>query len=387
MFHLLFCKSSHLRFFTNTKMAARGNKQKKNSKRTGTDHGTICAICLEIIEDRSPECEGEDSIYCEGSCQNWLHRTSAGLPDPAFEAIVKAKAPFHCFQCSLSSHASEIMDLRSQLASIAKKLADLESQSNVSPPVANGNPSYSDAVQSSLQQTNNNPIATRVTTNPGPPPKSADQDRKFNLVLYGLNEHPKGTPRNDRINGDHDAVLQPLKKLVPTLDEHHIRDCFRLGKFEDNRSRPRPVLAKLNCASDVVNILARYRSTTSDNRKIFIKPDLSPEQRSIESLLLKERRVLIESSIHRKAIKIRGNGIFVRDRSHAKVVNGVLEFNPTLGDVAPALNHIVSSTNESSDSSLSGPFYSHFRQLPLYIYFWHLFCCSNLQPPLTFPKC
>ena len=35
---------------------------------------------------------------------------------------------------------------------------------------------------------------------------------------------------------------------------------------------------------------------------IFIKPDLSPEERSVQSLLLKERKILIDSGTDRKNI-------------------------------------------------------------------------------------
>ena len=122
---------------------------------------------------------------------------------------------------------------------------------------------------------------------------------------------PRVPPRNERISEDHDSVLSSLQQLIPTFDEYHIRDCFRLGKFNDVSSRPRPVLVKFNCASDVVNILAKYRSLSSNARRFFIKPDLSPVERSIESLLLKEQRVLIDSGTIGKAIKVRGNCIFV----------------------------------------------------------------------------
>ena len=54
-----------------------------------------CPICLDNIVDPSPEHDGEDSIYCDGICQEWLHRRCAGLSVAAFKAINKdPESPF-----------------------------------------------------------------------------------------------------------------------------------------------------------------------------------------------------------------------------------------------------------------------------------------------------
>ena len=56
---------------------------------------------------------------------------------------------------------------------------------------------------------------------------------------------------------------------------------------------------------------------------------------SLESLLLKEQKVLIDSGIPHKDIKLRGICPVVRNRIHARVVNGAVTFIPTLAEVAP----------------------------------------------------
>jgi len=56
-------------------------------------------------------------------------------------------------------------------------------------------------------------------------------------------------------------------------------------------------------------------------KEIRIKPDLSQEERQIESLLLKERWVLIQAGTERKAIKIRGTKIFVSNKLHGQIIN------------------------------------------------------------------
>ncbi len=34
----------------------------------------LCAVCVKPIYD-----DKEDSIFCEGVCKDWIHRTCAGL--------------------------------------------------------------------------------------------------------------------------------------------------------------------------------------------------------------------------------------------------------------------------------------------------------------------
>ena len=41
-----------------------------------------CDICEKTILDKHP---GEEAVFCEGSCQSWLHRRCAGLPTKHFK--------------------------------------------------------------------------------------------------------------------------------------------------------------------------------------------------------------------------------------------------------------------------------------------------------------
>jgi len=56
-------------------------------------------------------------------------------------------------------------------------------------------------------------------------------------------------------------------------------------------------------------------------KEIRIKPDKSQEERQIESVLLKERWVLIQAGTERKAIKIRSTKIFVSNKLHGQIIN------------------------------------------------------------------
>ena len=47
----------------------------------------ICPICSEAIEDVSAKKKGHDAIFCDGDCQDWLHRHCSGLSKARFQSI------------------------------------------------------------------------------------------------------------------------------------------------------------------------------------------------------------------------------------------------------------------------------------------------------------
>ena len=58
-------------------MASRSRKAKKQARQTkkkkGDSNCEICVVCDKEIND-----DTEDSIFCEGECQGWIHRVCAG---------------------------------------------------------------------------------------------------------------------------------------------------------------------------------------------------------------------------------------------------------------------------------------------------------------------
>ena len=129
--------------------------------------------------------------------------------------------------------------------------------------------------------------------------------RRSNLILSGLPESCKGTPRYLRTSQDLECAGEILSSIDSLVTVNTICDCFRLGKYKENHSRPRPLLVKLSRPSDVQSILMGRKNLAS-RPGIGIKPDLSADDRKIESLLLKERRSLIVSGVERKNIRISG---------------------------------------------------------------------------------
>ncbi len=57
-----------------------------------------CLICEKVIKEPEGKSKGHDSIFCDGTCQGWLHRTCAGIPKLIFQDISSSQDPFLC-QC------------------------------------------------------------------------------------------------------------------------------------------------------------------------------------------------------------------------------------------------------------------------------------------------
>ena len=119
---------------------------------------------------------------------------------------------------------------------------------------------------------------------------NSSNDRIFNVVVYGIEECPTNTIRPARLQKDFDSVSSIFSGLGVTPDPGTIVDCYRLGKFKVQPPRPRPILVKFRSVIHVNQVLANKRSLSTP---VFIKPDLSPEERTREAVLLKERWELL----------------------------------------------------------------------------------------------
>jgi hypothetical protein len=93
------------------------------------------------------------------------------------------------------------------------------------------------------------------------------------------------------------------------MNDYAICDCSRIGKYSEQRARPLSVKFARTC--DVAAVLSNRQKISKDHPNVFIKPFMSIAERKIESILLKERRTLIDSGVERKLIKIRGNSIYI----------------------------------------------------------------------------
>ena len=94
----------------------------------------------------------------------------------------------------------------------------------------------------------------------------------------------------------------------------------------------------------------------------WVKPDLSREDRLIESVLLKKRWDLITSGIPKKDIKLGYSGLFVKRSLNGRVVNGSYIFQSTTfttrspcAESMPVNSTSLIATSASSNSGYDGP--------------------------------
>ena len=110
------------------------------------------------------------------------------------------------------------------------------------------------------------------------------------------------------------------------------------------------MLVKLSRSCDVANLLSS-RFKLVDHPRIRIKPDLSRRERRIESILLKERRNLIDSGVDRKSIKIKGNSLVVNHLKFGVVTDSGFQLCADRNDHEVPLDGVdVAVDNSSSDT-------------------------------------
>lgn len=279
-----------------------------------------CLICDEPILEPSEHCEGDEAVFCEGNCQGWIHRKCAGITRPAFDKLGEPDTQYLCSYCMLVSQNNEISklagiikDLNSSIVSLTETITLLQSS-------VTKKSTSDDQQTSTFDQTANTTTDTTVTKKTNVH-ESPQQDRKFNVVIYGIEECAKGMPRHERSGLDLSNISRIITKVDENINPLSIRDLHRLGKYQEQSKRPRPILVRFNRAIDVSILLSKASSLPNSIR---IKPDLTPDERKTESILLKERWALIQKETERKAIKIRGSRIFVNNKLHGEVKNSSL---------------------------------------------------------------
>ena len=147
----------------------------------------------------------------------------------------------------------------------------------------------------------------------------------INIVLSGIKECPKRTPKLDRFKQDLDNVTNVLHSVDSDFNKQNVWDCFRLGKFKENATRPRSILIKFHQHLDAMSILSNKSSLPNG---IVMKPDMTREERKADSLLLEERWCLIQSGVPKTSIKISHSTIYISKLIHGQVTNSVFSLTP-----------------------------------------------------------
>ena len=240
--------------------------QKRKAK--GVKNSEVdCLICEVPILEPGEHCVGDEAVFCEGSCQGWLHRKCAGVTCPTFNKLGEPDTEYVCSYCMLVSQnreisklANTIKDLNSVIVSLVETITLLQS---------------SVTKQSSTPDQESNATADITGTKKTTFQDNSQQDRQFNVVFYGIDECPKGTPRHERSGLDLSNAAQIITKVDENINPLSIRDLHKLGKYQEKPRCPRPILTRFNRAIDVSLLLCK---TSSLPCGIRIKPDMTPEE-------------------------------------------------------------------------------------------------------------
>ena len=189
------------------------------------------------------------------------------------------------------------------------------SSEEISPETSSSERSFPDTVPDHPTEINSVPV-----------PKLSDQpctERRFNLVLYGVQESPQGTNFYDRADKDFENAVAILHNIHSSISNLRIRGCFRIGKYSPKRTRP---LLVVFIQAEYVRLILQRLSPDALPSGIAIKPHMSATEMKVESILLRERwKLYTQSGVDKRQIKIRGRKLFIDSRLVGEVVDGEYE--------------------------------------------------------------
>ena len=170
----------------------------------------------------------------------------------------------------LEDKITKLEDEILQQNSLSKRVKDLEAKLTTN----------TDQIPQSKQNT----YASKVTESNAPPllpteaPKqiSVTSDRKFNIVVFGVEEPPSEMSRIDRQKHNLGKILNTISSIDSSFTAASFKDFHRLGKFRQNASKPQPVLVKFLRMFDATLVLSSRASIKSS--QISIKPDLTNQR-------------------------------------------------------------------------------------------------------------
>ncbi len=269
-------------------------------------------------------------------CDGWIHRYCAGLSTTAFLHFQASSEPFICPHCKLLSQAKQLTNMMQVINALQSEIAELK-HNKIS--------ADTEVLQTQVSAEPPRQETRSITA-------KSTEDRKFNIVVYGLKECVEGTKRHERLNNDTESAVIALKPTNSNVSDNSIKDCIRLGKYDTKRTRPRPLLVKMSNARDPLLILTN-RFKLAATPEVSVKPDMTKDERSIESILLKERRRLINRGTESRTIKIRGKSLLISNKRHGYVEN--MEFHNTIEPSLEDNQPIQPIQSDSGDDQSSEP--------------------------------
>ena len=97
----------------------------KKRTQVSTQKDQCCVCCQPIAKGK------DESLFCAGDCQQWLHCYCAGVSAPCYRSIAEKALPFYCFACCLVRHKIEIDTLKDRVEHLKGEIASLKSSQSL----------------------------------------------------------------------------------------------------------------------------------------------------------------------------------------------------------------------------------------------------------------
>lgn len=335
---------------------------KKKTQSSSQSKELCCVCCQPIVQGK------DESLFCGGECQQRVHRYCAGVSAQVYKGIMEKGTSFLCYSCCLQKNRKDIVDLKNVVESLKGETAELRSAMSAQPRAqqsASSVPATSSQLSTSTTPASIDGSASQRSSTANVDIRS--QERKFNVVLYGVDEIPRGSLKSTRLGEDLNKATSVLSGVDQSINSSSIKDIYRLGRYSTENKKPRPLLVKFIPFTDASRVLSKRRSPQGST--VVIKPDMSPQERKCESVLLKERWQLIQSGVPREVIKIRGSRLHVRNKLYGQVIKTSVDLLFSCHNSSPDSNitnvqgstfivltpsHTTSTQADSPQTALSG---------------------------------
>ena len=140
---------------------------------------------------------------CEGNCNAWVHKTCLGLNKQAYDALSESDSPYLCPHCMINKQTQEIDSLKQLVKASTNDLALIKNRSSASGENLNqSSASYNDSGTVTNKDTIAGSSPNRYQTTFNSSMNYPSTDRKFNVIVYGIDENPPNTKRHARLKND-----------------------------------------------------------------------------------------------------------------------------------------------------------------------------------------
>ena len=100
---------------------------KKTVRRDGCSQNETCPVCSDSIVDATEDVAGQEALFCEGSCKQWLHRWCAGVRQGDYEPLSSSQEPFVCNLCTIELQQKQIDNLLLSVGALKETVDTLQS--------------------------------------------------------------------------------------------------------------------------------------------------------------------------------------------------------------------------------------------------------------------